>query len=134
MAERILAAIAAEQVPALAGERDDHRRHEGSWRYVLERRQRAAPRASSTATTTDRREAPSRRRPEQAGRAEQQHEDEDHEDAELAEAVAEDKGRDRLSTTPTKRPPISAPGTDPMPPSTTMVKAISTIGLADARD
>src|SRR5271165_6828685 len=35
----------------------------------------------------------------------------------------------RLSTTPTSIPPISAPATDPIPPSTTMVNAISTKAL-----
>ena len=34
---------------------------------------------------------------------------------------------------PMTRPPISAPGTDPMPPSTTMVKATSTKALPGAR-
>src|SRR5579885_438916 len=126
VAERILPAIAAKNVPALPGKCDHQCDDEKVKHYVGMHDQRH--------------------------RRQHRDNDDDRPEASHARAPNNPLGRtssttmkmmkiptwpresprnrlDTLSTTPITRPPISAPGTDPMPPSTTMVKATSTKAL-----
>src|SRR5579885_2420490 len=121
MAERVLPAVAADDVPALPGKRDHQRHHEeiehdvgvhderhsGEQRHHHNNRRISPhalapnkPRGRTSSTTMKIRKIPTW--PSDSPR----------------------KKPLRLSTTPMARPPISAPGTEPMPPRTTMVKAI----------
>ena len=127
VAERILPAIAAEHVPALPDQRDQQRDDQEVEHDVRLRDERHDAKRGDH--KRDLPQAPSCALSEQPARAEQQHQDEDDEDADLAERLAEIERPDRLSTTPMNRPPTSAPATEPMPPSTTIVKATSTKAL-----
>ena len=87
MAERILAAIAAEQVPALPDQRDQQRHHQEIEHDVGRRDQRHG--GEQRHGDQDRREALHARSPNSPLGPKQQHQDEHHENADLAERFAE---------------------------------------------
>ena len=87
VAEGILPAIAAQDVPALPGQRDQQRHDEKIQRHVRLNKQRHD--GERRDHQGDRQKHPSCPRSEQAARAHQQHRDEDEEDADLAERLAE---------------------------------------------
>ena len=89
--ERILPAVAAEQIPSLSGESNQERHHQKIQHYIgrgdegHQRKQRQDAEDSQI--------APSRALTEQAARAQQQHRDEHHENADLAEGLAQKYAR-----------------------------------------
>src|SRR6185437_10278934 len=103
--ERVLPAITAEDVPALTGQRDHQRDDKEIEREGFHARAPNRPLGRTKSTAMKIKKMPTW--PSESPR----------------------NRLDRLSTTPIARPPISAPGTEPMPPSTTMVKATSTKAL-----
>ena len=123
MAEGILPAVTTEDVPALPGQRDQQRHHQEVQHDVRVNSQRHG--GERRDDDDDRQKRLSCARSEQAARPHQQHGDEDQEDADLAERFTEEKAGQAFHDADQQAADQRA-GTEPMPPSTTMVKATST--------
>src|SRR5262249_8240801 len=120
MAERILPAVAAENVPALPHQRDQQRSHEEIEREV--RVQDEGNCGQDPENCDDRKKTPNARAPNKPlGRTRST--TIKMRKIPICPSDSPRKRPDRLSATPISSAPTSAPGTDPMPPSTTIVKA-----------
>src|SRR5262249_3862957 len=131
MAERILPAVAAENVPALPHQREHERSHEEIKRDVRVHDKRHC--RQDPEYCGNRKESPHARAPNKPlGRTRST--TIKMRKIPICPSDSPRKSPDKLSATPISSAPTSAPGTDPMPPSTTIVnatrtKASPTLGL-----
>ena len=123
MAERILPAVTAKNIPALPGQRDHERHDEKIERDIGVHDQRH--RRQDNEYCGDRKESPHARAPNKPlGRTRSTKIK--MRKMPIWPSDSPRKSPDRLSATPISSAPTSAPGTEPMPPSTTIVKATRT--------